>query len=93
MNTPAGGVNVTAEMVRDMRERTGAGMAEVRHAIALCDGDLLLAEGYLKFAGCAVSVRDEPGDQPGDGYRRWVWSRARAFAAALAPQRSENDNG
>lgn len=76
---------ISAADIKNLRERTGAGLMECKAAIeraAAVKGydSLALAEGYLKFDGLAVSIPDRPGDNPGDGYRRWVDIAAKSWA-------------
>jgi elongation factor Ts len=44
---------VTAAMVKELRERTGAGMMECKKALVECDGDIDLAIEKLRISGLA----------------------------------------
>lgn len=44
---------VTAAMVKELRERTGAGMMECKKALVECDGDMDLAIEKLRISGLA----------------------------------------
>ena len=72
-------MGITASLIKELRERTGAGMMECKKAIELCAGDSLLAEGYLKYQGLAVCIR-APGKTDEEAYRDWVWANARRYA-------------
>ena len=63
----------TAETIRDLRNRTGAGMIEARKAMKDADYDADLAEGILKYRGCAVAIRGMTKDE-------WVMINARRWA-------------
>ena len=44
---------VTAQMIKDLRERTGAGMADCKKALVECDADMDKAADYLRKKGIA----------------------------------------
>jgi elongation factor Ts len=48
---------ITAEMVRDLRERTGAGMMDCKKALAESGGDFAKAEEYLRKKGIASAAK------------------------------------
>jgi elongation factor Ts len=48
---------VTAEMVRDLRERTGAGMMDCKKALSETGGDFTKAEEYLRKKGIASAAK------------------------------------
>jgi hypothetical protein len=48
-------------------------------ALQTCNNDLLLAQGYLLFKGCAISVRPRAGESPEQAYEAWLMSQAKAF--------------
>lgn len=48
---------VTAEMVRDLRERTGVGMMECKKALVAANGDMEMAIEALRKAGQATAVK------------------------------------
>ncbi len=50
-------IQVTAEMVRDLRERTGVGMMECKRALTAANGDMELAIEALRKAGQASAVK------------------------------------
>lgn len=63
---------VTAEGVKSLRNRTGAGMVECKNALVHCKGDELLAEGWLKYYGCAINTTEPHEDwamRNAQGYR------------------------
>ncbi|HEX8024850.1 MAG TPA: translation elongation factor Ts [Candidatus Limnocylindrales bacterium] len=47
--------NITAEMVRDLRERTGAGMMDCKRALSEADGDIEVATTILRERGMAAA--------------------------------------
>jgi elongation factor Ts len=50
---------ITAEMVRDLREKTGAGMMECKKALTESEGDLEKATQLLRERGQAVAAKRE----------------------------------
>ena len=50
---------VTAQMVKDLREKTGAGMMDCKKALAETNGDLAAAEEYLREKGIAKANKKE----------------------------------
>ena len=47
------GKEVTAQMIKDLRERTGAGMSDCKKALVECDADMDKAGEYLRKKGIA----------------------------------------
>ncbi len=45
--------DITAQMIKDLRERTGAGMADCKKALTECAGDMDKAGEYLRKKGIA----------------------------------------
>ena len=52
-------MEVTATMIKDLRERTGAGMADCKKALAECAVDMDKAIDYLRKKGAASAVKKE----------------------------------
>jgi elongation factor Ts len=50
---------ITPEMIRDLRERTGVGMAKCKEALEQAGGDIELAIDNLRKAGMASAVKKE----------------------------------
>ena len=50
---------VTAQMVKDLREKTGAGMMDCKKALAETNGDIAAAEEYLREKGIAKANKKE----------------------------------
>ena len=50
---------VTAQMVKDLREKTGAGMMDCKKALAETNGDLAAAEDFLREKGIAKANKKE----------------------------------
>ena len=48
---------VTAQMIKDLRERTGAGMADCKKALAECAADMEKAIEYLRKKGIASAAK------------------------------------
>ena len=48
---------ITAQMVRDLRDATGAGMMECKKALVECDGDFNQALDFLRIKGSAKAER------------------------------------
>ena len=48
---------ITASMVKDLRERTGAGMSDCKKALQECDGDSEKATEYLRKKGLATAAK------------------------------------
>jgi elongation factor Ts len=66
---------ITAETVRDLREKTGAGMMECKKALTEAEGDMEKATQLLRERGQAVAAKRE-GKQASEG----------VIAAAVAPE-------
>ena len=49
--------NITAEMVKDLREKTGVGMMDCKKALVEANGDLNLAVEHLRKAGIAKAEK------------------------------------
>ena len=52
-------MNITAEMVRELRESTGAGMMDCKKALAECNGNMEDAVNYLREKGIAKATKKE----------------------------------
>jgi len=52
-------MEVTASMVKDLREKTGAGMMDCKKALAETNGDMDAAIDYLREKGIAKSAKKE----------------------------------
>jgi hypothetical protein len=50
---------VTAKMVKELREKTGAGMQECKEALEVRAGDMEFAQEYVERAGLAVVMSDQ----------------------------------
>jgi elongation factor Ts len=48
---------VTAAMIKDLRERTGAGMADCKKALTECEGDVEKAGEFLRKKGLAAAAK------------------------------------
>jgi len=52
-------MEITAKMVKELREATGAGMMDCKKALAECDGDMEKAGDYLRKKGIASAAKKE----------------------------------
>jgi elongation factor Ts len=52
-------MEITAKMVKDLREATNAGMMDCKKALAECDGDMEKAGDYLRKKGIASAAKKE----------------------------------
>ena len=52
-------MEVTASMVKELRESTGAGMMDCKKALAECDGSMEAAVDWLREKGIAKSAKKE----------------------------------
>lgn len=50
-------MNITSEMVKDLREKTGSGMMECKKALAECGGDMTKATEFLRKKGLASAEK------------------------------------
>jgi preprotein translocase subunit SecY len=69
-------MNITADAVKQLRERTGAGMMECKKALVEANGDADIAAENMRKAGGFI-----PGIRPGGptaGYLRFVLNRLTA---------------
>ena len=48
---------ITAQMIKDLRERTGAGMADCKKALQECEADAEKAIDYLRKKGLAKAAK------------------------------------
>ena len=64
--------NYRAADVFELRHNSGAGLVECQAALEKCDGDTLLAEGWLKYYGCAINTYDL-------SHEDWAMQRAEGF--------------
>ena len=49
--------NVTAQMIKELRERTGAGMSDCKSALVECDADMDKAIEFLRKKGIASAAK------------------------------------
>ena len=50
---------ITADMIKELRERTGVGMGKCKEALVLAEGDMEKAIDILRKAGMASGVKKE----------------------------------
>ncbi len=58
--------------VLELRNRTGAPLPACANAYKRADGDVLIAEGILKYDGCAINVKQGT-------YDEWVMCNAQGY--------------
>ena len=51
--------NITAALVKELRERTGAGMMDCKKALVSCDGDMDKAIDFLREKGLAAAAKKQ----------------------------------
>lgn len=78
---------VTADMVKELRERTGVGMGKCKEALDACGGDMENAIDHLRKAGMASAVKKE-GREVNEGLVGFAESNS---AVALMEVNSETD--
>ena len=49
--------NITAAMVKELREKTDAGMMDAKNALVECNGDMEAAVDYLRKKGLAKAAK------------------------------------
>ena len=49
--------DISAQMIKDLRERTGAGMSDCKKALAECAADMEKAIEYLRKKGIASAAK------------------------------------
>jgi Translation elongation factor Ts len=82
---------VTSEMIKRLRERTGAGLLECRAALDVCELDENLAVGYLRFRGIAVRVKPREGETDRGAYERHIMELAKEYAEGLTAYESSSN--
>lgn len=80
---------VTASMVKELREMTGAGMMDCKKALVECDGDMDKAVDYLKEKGLAKAAK-KAGRVAAEGLVKIAFSDD-CKTAALVEVNSETD--
>ena len=80
-------MTVSAADVKQLREKTGAGMMDCKSALVDANGDIALAERKLKERGVAAAAK-RSGRATGEGR---VFAHVEANAAALVELASETD--
>ena len=60
------------DQIKALRNKTGLGLIDCKRALDKCNYDSLLAEGWLRYYGCAIHIED--------GYDEWVMKSAKRWA-------------
>lgn len=71
---------MTIEELQALRARTGCGLQDCKRALYDANGDVVLAEGLLRYNGAAIHIKPRPGQTEAEAYTEWVWRRAREWA-------------
>jgi len=50
-------MNITADMIKELRQKTGAGIMECKEALKECDADIQAANDYLRKKGAGKAAR------------------------------------
>ena len=82
-------MTITASLVKQLRDMTGAGMMDCKKALVETDGDMDAAVEYLQVKGMA-KAKKKAGRTAAQGLVD-VWSNADGSAAALVEVNSETD--
>ena len=69
-------------MGRELYERGLGSLVQCSDAMTKCDGDVLLAEGCLKYNGCAINVRPKKWQTREEAYSAWVMDMAHEWKSA-----------
>jgi hypothetical protein len=65
---------LTAEKMHALREYTGEGLMNCRKALVVCNGDVLVACGYLRYQGSLVARPN---------YEQWLMGMAKTYSNDL----------
>lgn len=76
-------MNTSFPPVQRLYEAGCGSRAQCREALWKCKGDELLAEGYLKYNGCAINIT------PKEAYDEWVMQKAREWKKHLESSREK----
>ena len=63
---------ITAALVKDLREKTGAGMMDCKNALGETGGDIEQAIDWLRKKGLSKVLLPK-------GWSRWSWRARKAF--------------
>ncbi len=69
--------NITASMVKDLRDKTGAGMMDCKTALNETNGDMEAAIDWLRKKGISKAAR-RPAVLPRKALSASPWAKARA---------------
>lgn len=79
--------NITADMIKDLRQRTGVGMTKCKEALVESQGDVQKAIDYLRKKGMASAVKKE-GRETNEGL---IGAAASDAAVVLVEANAETD--
>lgn len=63
-------------LVTDLRAKTGASFVECRDALAACNDDIILAQGWLNVYNLAVRIKPKEGQTREEAREEWVMKEA-----------------
>ena len=66
--------------IKELREKSGRGLQDTKKAFEWAKGDMLLAEGYLRFFDCAINVKPQGSETQAEAFDRWLRQKAGEFA-------------
>jgi translation elongation factor EF-Ts len=67
------------QLVRELRELCGKGLNECLTALDACNGDIKLANAWLRFNGLTVSITAKEGQTVSEAYDNWVMEAAKQW--------------
>lgn len=70
-------------LLTDLRAKTGASFVECRDALAACDNDIILAQGWLKVYNLAYRAKPRLGETDAQARYRSTMERAREEAEKI----------
>ena len=78
-------IEITSELIIELRDKTNTSLQECKRALEKCNGDMLLAEGYLKYNGCAINVGGH------ENYKKWVMEMAEDYKTVAIRRSLKNE--
>ena len=81
--------NISAQMVKELRESTGAGMMDCKSALTETNGDMTAAQDWLRKKGLSKAAK-KAGRKKGGGRKKAA--AAAASAAESMPNGSDSMN-
>jgi len=79
-------MEISKEMVVELRDRSCCSMMECKKALEKYN-DPLMAEGYLKYQGCAICIHPHDGMNKEEAYDHWVEEMAKSWKEYIMRER------